>query len=37
MLEFCGLLPNVKDEPRRQLARRVPESELDSSSSFRNA
>ena len=31
------LLPNVKDEPRRELARRVPQSELDSDSSFRGA
>jgi len=30
------ILPNVKDEPRRELARRVPQSELDSDSSFRN-
>src|SRR5687768_6031775 len=29
-------LPNVKDEPRRELARRVPRSELDSDSSFRS-
>jgi hypothetical protein len=28
-------LPNVKDEPRRELARRVPQSELRSESSFR--
>jgi hypothetical protein len=31
------ILPNVKDEPRRELARRVPQSELDSDSSFRNS
>ena len=30
------LLANVKDEPRRELARRVPHSELNSDSSFRN-
>jgi len=31
-----SLLPNVKDEPRRELARRVPHSELDSNPSFRS-
>ena len=30
-------LPNVKDEPRRELARRVPHSEMDSDSSFRSS
>jgi hypothetical protein len=29
-------LPNVKDEPRRHLARRVPQSELDSEPSLRS-
>jgi len=32
---FFTNLPNVKDEPRRELARRVPHSELDSDPSFR--
>ena len=37
MAERVGLEPNVKDEPRRELARRVPHSELDSDSSFRSS
>jgi len=30
-------MANVKDEPRRELARRVPQSELNSDSSFRSS
>jgi len=37
VLRIATFLPaNVKDEPRRELARRVPQSELDSDSSFRS-
>jgi hypothetical protein len=32
-----ALLPNVKDEPRRQLARRVPHLDYNSVASFLNS